>query len=1769
MRIRYTFFFLFSLFSLLAWNDGLFFDNSLSVGENCNPNLKKITDNFEDLDESTKSKANAENRTFVTYHADIAQGLIGVNECSPSDNPEDNVFHIYLDERPLSQNSYWLSYELKGVQDHTAISRSINERQAVGGYLVKKSENWKLQKEEIRNSWLKQGKNTIQFSIPADAQYHYFVKNLQLIVEQKSSTSVHSNPEIIVNQPSQTYYDNQVYIKGFIKGKVPEGTKLFVNQKMTSLFDGEFETIVQKGTEEESWKVEVQLIFPDGSTMKKYLNYYQEQSGILVNAYSNKGLSKKKKVNPNLGGTIALAGASIQIPGEALKNETTISITALRPIDIVAMNSDMVNVTNGQGGYRFLPHGTQFCKPIALQLDYDPQLIPDGYTAKDIRTFFFDENARRWTALPYDSLNEEQTKVFSQTTHFTDFINGIIKIPESPETQGYKPTSIKDIKAANPSAGIVIIEPPTANNTGTANLNFLIKIPDGRNGMQPQLAIGYNSDGGNGWLGEGWTLNIPAVSIETRWGVPRFDPDKETETYTLNGMQLWPVTHRSELVDRNTSGDKQFYPRVEGAFDKIIRHGNSPSEYWWEVTNKEGVKTCYGGLPGMGVLENAVLRDTAGGNISYWSIVETRDLNNNYIRYHCVIQNDIGVDSGSVDGQQLYIDHITYTGHDSTEGAYEIWFYRDRQEDGTNWQRRIDVQISGRLGFKQVTADLLKRIEVRLGDAAIRNYQLEYTTGAFYKTLLSSISEIDKNGQEFYTHSFEYYDDVRVDGTYVPFKNAENWSVDDDEVEGEIILPIFDNETSVISGSKSTNVGGGLALTVGPNGSAIHKKFTIGGNFSYSSSNSNGLISLIDIDGDGLPDKVFQDGNGLVYRKNLTNPQNTISGFSGGSTPLDISGIDIFSRSKTSSTNVGVEAHPSPLFVGYTNGRSKTTTDAYFTDFNGDGLIDIAKNGKVFFNRIDPSNGLPNFTIDSELTPSRIIAGNSIAGDIIQIDPNEQAQLAQEYPLHDVVRMWVAPCSGDIVVKSNTITLDTTGTQEYAMADGIRASIQHEGNSPLWFGSVSPPDANLAQPDITISGVSKGDKIFFRLQSIKDGAFDQVHWDPVIEYLNFDVNEEDANGKKLYRYQASEDFLLSSSQRIFCPYNGEVNIEGDFTKPVTSDNVTIQILQNNTFLVNETINWDNSNTVSLGSLLTNPISVSELDSFEFRVSSNTNVCWPAISWTPVMSYMSATDTIGGNPDSTIVVVDANGDPLINYCPTVEYTMYNEVHNKPETITSSPTMTINTPNLNMDPGVTGTITISVKGENVHYGESTINFNGGVIIPSVTIPGPPSGGNVFVEYHMGEYLLAEAIAEALGTNSQYGVYSGILEEDKKFGTLYRGWGQFIINGNGNISTPIAVNDLELPDITGVSVPGINDPDDIPAGFDSIYFNVMVADVKSGAWVGCDPLTYITGDTMSSSRLGEDNIMPDTTTGAVNPVPGTSCLGAPMKITKSKTNGLSGSLAFISGGRSRSTMRTVLDVMDFNGDRYPDVVSEDKIQPTNSRGGLEEDLYDHDQDSHISKSHAITLGFNSGGFPNAKSDNTGELGKGTPSKSTNAKANANLGNSNSGNAQKTSSASLSVSGNFGSNDDETECSWMDINADGLPDKVFKNGDVALNVGYKFETAENWNFPSIRKGNGTDVGGGLGVSLFNGSIQAGIGTTRTDNETMQALQDVNGDGLLDIVSLDCPFLPGIDTTTTIDTIFSLDDVQCTVGVQFNTGNGFSPEVFEWTGYHAIDEGS
>lgn len=1459
------------------------------------------------------------------------------------------------------------------------------------------------------------------------------------------------------------------------------------------------------------------------------------------------GITEQQLINAS-GGVIHLKGAGLLIPPLALADAKLISITVLPVDSMPTLDPELINVTTNNTGFRFLPHGTLFEREAKIILPYDENLIPHGYTPEDISTFFFNTATHQWEPLKKVFTNKQSMQVISATTHFTDMINGIIKIPEMPVTEGYTPTTFKNMNVADPSEGIKTMEPPTATNMGNLTLGYSLKLPAGRQNMQPDLSLQYNSEAGDGWLGVGWSLAIPSVTIETRWGVPRFRTDVETETYLINGEQLGPVAHRSAPVNRTT--DRLFHLRVENSFRKIVRHGDHPNNYWWEITEKNGTRSYFGGTPATGLDISTVLTD-ASGNVVHWALTETRDLNDNFIKYHYKKITDAGVPGGNVPGYQLYIDNISYTGHGNTEGKYSALFTYDRDLHET---KRKDVIINGRLGFKQVTADLLRKIEIQYNGADIRSYELKYVEGAFFKTLLKDIIEYDAAGVEFSRHQLGYYDDVRSDGVYHPFGAEETWNPQNDGIHGNFLNPttLFGDHASALGASKSSGFGAGLTVTAGVfDGRLFNKSSTAGASFGYSNYKNEGLLAFIDINGDGLRDKVFKKNGQLFFRPNESGPDGQLR----FGDIHSITGITDFDKGTTRTIDAGIESN-FLFFAGVQYSNTKNEKSSYFTDANGDQLIDIVNQGTVFFNHRD-ANGNISFTPSSSNTPSPIQSISSIDNSLVSIDSTELLTQENNNPLHDVVRVWKAPYDGIISVSGEVQLVEDTSPdrQAYTSADGVRVAIQLNA-SELWNTLIDENDYVPKIPQgVNSIQVMAGDRLYFRVQSIYDGAYDQVKWAPVITYINYDPGAEDANGHPTYQFNASTDFLASTAMSVGMPINGQVQISGAFEKPITSDDLHVEIVRKTA--TTEQVIWQND--LAWYTLTTDSINLTQTvdkgDDFYFRVSAATNVEWTTLKWMPRIYYVASFDT------SVIQVINDQGQPIIDFYPVVEYKVFNKIIQpsiawvaaQNDSITIAPILQMSTST------ESGDITFSVKKKNALITKETIQVMSGVASGSSPVSIVVNqNDSLYIEYHSRNQNLWNVVtaAEAGITGSNINdttIVAGATiytEESHQFGTMYRHWGQFVYNGNHERAN-LPINESELVIDSSLATPdsidlsNATDEQDMQNMYNGANgdrpnddkFVYMVPSASSNAWNGYDDLTFVTQNIISSSRMGDDNLLP------VSPLQGPgSGTGAGAtainKISKTENVNVAGGVSLgisIGGGYSTGWTTQLYEYMDMNGDSYPDILSKNKIQYTLPFGGLDATAITQSFDE-VEKMGHRALGITAGGtFLSSSTFNTRKENRG----------------SKASNAGSDGKSTLGVSGNLNVNHDSTSISWIDINGDGLADRVHRGGGVELNLGYKFAPTENWGYVGISDGNTIAYGGGIGIDIGNYSIAGGVGLNRNENNLNKSLRDVNGDGLPDYV-----------TDRPIDIVVDSHPLM----VSINTGNGFAQPV-EWTGANSINE--
>jgi RHS repeat-associated protein len=1355
---------------------------------------------------------------------------------------------------------------------------------------------------------------------------------------------------------------------------------------------------------------------------------------------------------------------------------------------------------------------------------------------------------------------------------------------ESQQTPtGLGQATFDGLQYADPAAQIDLVQPPTANNQGDAEVTHPLSVPPGRAGLQPDLALNYSSSNGNSWVGLGWNLSLGEVTIDTRWGVPRYDPTLESESYILDGDSLAPMAVRSTLQPRQT--DRTFTRRVEGQYERIIRHGNAPGSYWWEVTDKSGT-TRYYGATADGVRDpSAVLADDSGHEF-VWALKQVKDISSNLMTLNYVTVTGTGVGSANATtGRELYLDSIQYTGSMAqgvpNDPAYEVRFVRGSQ---LGEPTRPDVAIDARGGFLRVTSDLLRHVDIYYRGTLAKRYILNYTTGSFGKSLLSNVVQAGSDGVEYARHTFQYYNDVGYNGAgvYQGFKSPAPWNTQSDGVGNNINLGAFGNgNASAMSGVQSIGADGRVYLGFNP--FDPEKEGSFGAGLDFSGENDNSLLEMVDINGDNLPDKVFEDSSGFSYRLNTSGPDGTTT--FGPKQPIE--GISSLSRENNFTFGVGPEAYFG-VEIMYNHAWTWTWGKTYFTDVNDDGLADLVDNGTVYFNHGE-ANGKVTFNTNSADTAVPIDTGTLAPGVLPDLTAVESQQKAQA-PLQDTLRRWVAPWTGDVSISGNVSLVPPAAGDP--VGDGVRVAIQHNG-AELWSVTINGGDYSSYSPaNVSSVHVTSGDRIYFRVGSQDDGASDKVSWDPLISYLNVSPTP-DANGLDVYSYQGSHDFTLAGYNDLsaFVPLTGTVHVEGDFIKTnKTTDDITLEILRNDAIVATQTITRSQTGAFPF----VQDVNVLAKDPIQVLVKIDSPVDLSAFSWTPRIYYTSATQ--GGQ---SLPVFDQNNQPIINLSVPVATQIYprsdliapQATWTAPATETITPTTTVAFSSLTQSGAVVVTvkkkITPQAAGDppSELVAKQTLTVQNGIVVSA-----NPATLKVNLEKGA-EYWFDLSVAQpALGsvwTSGSIDISNDPLHPDivlsarhwnyipaHVFPPSYRGWGYAGYNGADGRETA-AIDESRLvfdkndypqskPQLVGGNsqypTSGDVDPNykNPIQGKAYYYAPYLVFDKTSGAlvdqqWRGSKDNLFGSAGQAGSSRIGPDSIG----------LPAGSQLAGANGVTRlSLTQGdsiVGGIGGLIGGAYAWGHSEGSLDFFDMNGDGFPDVVGSGSIQYTTPRGAL--------------ASNATTISQLSGFVRQDKSTTKTLSGGGTAAKITaDSKGNSNTsqaivpaggqnkrnaaGKGGTGHAEpaqdELGSISLGLAGGLGWSStntngdspfsDSIESDLGDVNGDGLPDRIttYKDGSglvkVAFNLGYGFSPEVDWSSGGFEQGYSTSesIGPTLGFALGDLSFGGGLSLGGSTDNPVTTWVDLNGDGLID----------------------QLQDNNGTITVRFNTGAGLTGPV-------------
>lgn len=492
--------------------------------------------------------------------------------------------------------------------------------------------------------------------------------------------------------------------------------------------------------------------------------------------------------------------------------------------------------------------------------------------------------------------------------------------------------------------------------TGAALYTVPIEVPPGTAGMSPALTLDYNSDGGNGLLGVGWSLGgLPSIGrcpkTVAQDGVKDRVDFTADDRFCMDGERL--------VVVSGTYGaaNSEYRTEIEG-FTKVVAYGAAGAgPAYFKAWTKSGQIIEFGNTTDSRILA------TGTSTARSWAANRISDTKGNYLT--------ISYYNNAATGE-AYPTRIDFTGNASaslTPYNSVRFEYEDRDDDITQYASGATI----------LTTKRLKRLKTYQGaSTVVRVYELAYGTGS--STQRSRVTSIKL-----------------CDGSGTNCLPATTFSM----TEASLSFPSQPASNPIATG----NMGSALALYLGDwNGDGVtdvmtldaatgaNKWFVNNGNLSFTihtnpiaaAQITGGAIHLGDWNGDGVTDLMWyksSDGSNRWFTNNgspsFTQTNNPIatSQFSGGEIHFgdwngdgisdamwwdEVTGANRWFVNNGSLTFAQTNNAVTPATIGPfypINGDpgEYVVGDLTFGDWNGDGLTDF-RFFLFYFDKFDPDS---------------------------------------------------------------------------------------------------------------------------------------------------------------------------------------------------------------------------------------------------------------------------------------------------------------------------------------------------------------------------------------------------------------------------------------------------------------------------------------------------------------------------------------------------------------------------------------------------------------------------------------------------------------------------------------------------------------------------------------------------------------------------------------------------------------------------------------------
>ncbi|MBR3426390.1 MAG: hypothetical protein IKG95_00455 [Bacteroidales bacterium] len=200
---------------------------------------------------------------------------------------------------------------------------------------------------------------------------------------------------------------------------------------------------------------------------------------------------------------------------------------------------------------------------------------------------------------------------------------------------------------------------------GGATYTIPLQVPEGLGGLQPNLAIGYNNQGGNGLLG--WCWDLQGISCISRLGTTLYHDGKMSgvdfvdDRFALDGQRLISISG-------SYGGNGTEYRTEVDGMSKIVSYtcDTTTGPAYFKVWLPNGNIAYYG------YTEDSRIGFRQHNDVCMWLLNRVEDRNGNYMAYQYVKGNSC-----------YWLNKIIYGGNDNANVncSYSVRFYYSPRTD--------------------------------------------------------------------------------------------------------------------------------------------------------------------------------------------------------------------------------------------------------------------------------------------------------------------------------------------------------------------------------------------------------------------------------------------------------------------------------------------------------------------------------------------------------------------------------------------------------------------------------------------------------------------------------------------------------------------------------------------------------------------------------------------------------------------------------------------------------------------------------------------------------------------------------------------------------------------------------------------------------------------------------------------------------------------------------------------------------------------------------